>query len=246
VDLPGGVKLELVLVPKGTFWMSEGGENAKRQVVIDHDFYIGKYEVTQEQWQAVMGTNPSWHSRTNYGKDQIRGINDTELKQFPVEGVSWEDCQAFLKKLNESNQGRGWQYRLPKESEWEYSCRGGATSKEGCSYHFYFNTPTNSLSSEQANFDGDGPFVRARENKFLERPTKAGSYESNALGLCDMHGNVMEWCDDWFVEGSTRLVRGGSCSDTDSKCQAAHRNWAPPSFRLPTLGLRVVLVPSEK
>ena len=92
-------------------------------------------------------------------------------------------------------------YRLPTEAEWEYACRGGATSEEECSYHFYFDKPTNDLSSKQANFNGDYPFGKADKGPYLGRPTRVGSYPPNKLGLCDMHGNVWQWCEDLFDRG---------------------------------------------
>ena len=116
----------------------------------------------------VMGNNPSWFSRKGNGRNNVLHMSDEELKLFPVETVSWDDAQEFIKKLNEKERGRGYLYRLPSEAEWEYACRGGATSEEECSYHFCFATPTNDLSSEQANFNGNRPFGKAPKGKFLE------------------------------------------------------------------------------
>src|SRR5208283_3503076 len=113
-----------------------------------------------------------------------------DLKQFPVELVSCDDAQKFIKKLNEQEKGKGWLYRLPTEVEWEYACRGGATSEEECSYDFYFAKPTNDLSSKQANFDGTEPGGNADKGPYLGRPAKVGSYAPNKLGLYDMHGNL--------------------------------------------------------
>src|SRR5208283_843249 len=110
-----------------------------------------------------------------------------DLKQFPVELVSCDDAQKFIKKLNEQEKGKGWLYRLPTEAEWEYACRGGATTEEECSFDFYFDKPSNDLSSKEANI----------ENK-VGRTTKVGSYVPNKLGLYDMHGNVWQWCEDRF------------------------------------------------
>ena len=104
-----------------------------------------------------MGNNPSRFSRAGNGKDKVKNIADADLKVFPVESVSWDDAQEFIKKLNERERGNGWTYRLPAEAEWEYACRGGATSEEECSFHFYLDRPTNDLSSKQANFSGDYP-----------------------------------------------------------------------------------------
>jgi formylglycine-generating enzyme required for sulfatase activity len=127
-----------------------------------------------------------------------------------VEQVSWNDVQEFLKKLNEKERGRGYLYRLPTEAEWEYACRGGPTSLEDCSFHFYLEKPANDLSSEQANFDGNYPAGKAPKGKYLGRTSRVGAYPSNKLGLCDMHGNVFQWCVDAFGGDSNRVYRGGS------------------------------------
>ena len=117
--------------------------------------------------------------------------------------------QEFIKKLNEKERGSGWLYRLPTEAEWEYACRGGATSEEECSYHFYFAKPTNDLSSEQANFNGNYPFGKAPRGQYLARPTRVGAYPPNKLGLCDMHGNVWQWCEDLWIRRLGRRLRPG-------------------------------------
>jgi formylglycine-generating enzyme required for sulfatase activity len=164
-----------------------------------------------------------------------------ELKLFPVEMVSWDDAQEFVKKLNEKERDGGYLYRLPTEAKWEYACRGGATSEEECSYHFYFDKPTNDLSSDQANFNGDYPFGNAPKRKYLGRPTRVGSYPPNKLGLCDMHGNVWQWTDT--AEGSVRVFRGGGWHDFGTYCQAAFRLSYSPTFRDNFLGFRLARVP---
>ena len=208
----GPLGMKFVLVPKATFYMGWDGTINKKGVKteIKEDFEIAVHTVTQEQWQAVMGNNPSYFSRSGPGKDQVKDIPDADLKLFPVEQVSWNDSQEFIKKLNEKEAGRGYVYRLPSEAEWEYACRGGATSQEECSYHFYFDKPTNDLSSKQANFNGNKPFGKADKGPWLDRPAKVGSYAPNKLGLYDMHGNVCQWCTDLFTPGaSNRVLRGG-------------------------------------
>ena len=169
-------------------------EQAGKKTEIKEAFEIAVHTVTQGQWQAVMGNNPSYFSRKGGGKGKVKDIKDEDLKHFPVENVSWNDVQEFIKKLNEKEKGSGYVYRLPSEAEWEYACRGGATSEEECSYHFYFATPTNDLSSKQANFDGHYPFGKGEKGPYLGRTTKVGSYPPNKLGLYDMHGNVSQWC----------------------------------------------------
>jgi formylglycine-generating enzyme required for sulfatase activity len=236
--------MKFVLVPRGTFWMSEDSQNAQRQVEIAHDFYLGVYPVTQEQWQAVMGINLSWFSRTGDGKDKVKNISDTDLKQFPVECVSWDDVQEFLNQLNAREKNSGWVYRLPTEAEWEYACRGGATPKQDCSFDFYFEQPTNDLSSHQANFHGNFPAGRAPKGPYLERTSKVGSYKPNRLGIYDLHGNVWEWCEDSVDGGSRRVIRGGSWSDHAGNCRAACRNSLGPESRSNDLGFRLARVPS--
>ena len=150
-----GLGMEFALVPSGTFWM--GGRDGKcgdNQVTIERDFYIGVYPVTQEEWQKVMGNNPSHFRKGGDGADKLSGVSDADLKRFPVESVSWNDCQVFIQKLNESLKETGWMYRLPREAEWEYACRGAANTQVLCGWNFYLRSPTNTLSAQQANFSG--------------------------------------------------------------------------------------------
>ncbi len=130
--------MEFVLVAKGTFWMGgKGGVPGQKSVEISEDFDMGVTEVTQAQWQALMGYNPSFFSRQGGGKPAVRNIPDVDLKEFPVESVSWLGTQEFLKKLNDRERTRGKLYRLPTDAEWEYACRGGPTmSQEDCATTF--------------------------------------------------------------------------------------------------------------
>ncbi|HYT89453.1 MAG TPA: bifunctional serine/threonine-protein kinase/formylglycine-generating enzyme family protein [Gemmataceae bacterium] len=235
------VLLPFVRLPRGTFYLGWDGKNKGRQMEVKEDFEIAVHAVTQGQWQAVMGNNPSSYSRFGTNRKDVKDISDEELKLFPVETVSWDDVQEFIKELNEREKGRGWLYRLPTATEWEYACRGGATSEEECSYHFYFDKPTNALSSEQANFNGNEPFGKAPNGKYLGRTTRVGAYPSNKLGLCDMHGNVWQWCAD--LGGSARVCRGGSWSNRGLICRAANRLTIAPANRLNYLGFRLARVP---
>ncbi len=200
--------MTFVHLPKGTFYMGWGPEVAKGTIQkgvrteIKEDFEIAVHDVTQGQWQVVMRENPSWFSRFGSGRNQVKDISDEELKLFPVESVSWDDVQEFIRKLNEKESGRGYLYRLPTEAEWEYACRGGATSEEECSHHFYFDKPTDDLSSDQANFNGEHPFGDAPKGNYLGRTSRVGAYPPNKLGLCDMHGNVHQWCEDLWPPGA--------------------------------------------
>ena len=147
-----GLEMEFALVPGGTFWM--GGQDGKcgdNKVTIERDFYIGVYPVTQEEWQKVMGGNPSHFRKGGPGADKLSGVSDADLKRFPVETVSWNDCQVFTQKLNERLKETGWMYRLPREAEWEYACRGAADTKPSAAgtstcdrrrTHFRVNRPT--------------------------------------------------------------------------------------------------------
>jgi formylglycine-generating enzyme required for sulfatase activity len=241
-EFTNALGMKFVRLPHGTFWMGDRGK--QRQAEIPRDFSIGCYLVTQEQWQAIMGSNPSYFARQGGGADKVKGISAADLKQFPVEEVSWDDVQDFLKRLNAREKNRGFLYRLPTEAEWEYACRGGATSQQDCAFDFYLAQATNDLSSAQANFDGNYPAGNAPKGKYLERPTKVGSYEPNRLGLYDMHGNVWEWCEDSYDGGSARVVRGGSWDRNGSRCRASYRGTHEPANRYRALGVRLAAVPS--
>jgi uncharacterized protein (TIGR02996 family) len=235
--------MEFVLVPRGTFWRGgRGGEPGDQPVAIAHEFYLGVYPVTQGQWQAVMGSNPSYFSRRGGGQGEVAKISAADLKQFPVERVSWEDAQEFIQKVNEQDQGRsGWVCRLPTEEEWEYACRGAARSRGECAFDFYLDRPTNDLSSTQANFRGNYPAGSAAKGPHLERPTKVGSYQPNRLGIYDLHGNVWEWTASGW--SSDRVSRGGSGLNFGSDCRAAIRGRFTPTLRYFVLGFRLARVP---
>jgi uncharacterized protein (TIGR02996 family) len=249
--------MRFVLIPAGTFPMGSpeneerpDDEDLQHEVEITRPFYLGIYPVTQAQWQAVMGSNPSWFCATEGGKDKVTGMSTDD---FPVECVSWEDVTAFLEKLSalEKERESGRKYRLPTEAEWEHSCRGGASSSQP--FHF-----GNSLCSTQANFRGDFPYGGAEKRPYLERTCKVGSYAANAFGLYDLHGNVWQWCSDWFdadyyagspprdppgpSEGSFRVIRGGGWNSVGRHCRSANRGRDAPALRDFGLGFRVALV----
>jgi formylglycine-generating enzyme required for sulfatase activity len=170
-------------------------EKPKHKVTIDYYFYMGKYEVTQEQWFKVMNTEkssispaPSYH----------RNCDDC-----PVETVSWDDVQEFIRKLNE--QDSNYTYRLPTEAEWEYACRAGTKT------FFAFG---NSLTSKQANFDGEHPFGTEEKGIRNGNTTGFGNYKANDFGLYDMHGNVWEWCEDVYTNSYVGLPKDGSANKT--------------------------------
>ena len=218
----------MVKVEGGTFTMgatSEQGSDAESDEKPTHnvtlsDYMIGKTEVTQELWQAVMGSNPS----------EFRGEN------LPVECVSWNDCQEFIKKLNSLT---GLNFRLPTEAEWEYAARGGSKS--------------NGYKYSGSNDIGSVAWYKLTTN---DRETKPVATKApNELGLYDMSGNVWEWCSDWYGDyssdsqtnpkgpssGSYRLRRGGSWSGRARSSLVSNRGNGGPSYRYNSLGLRLAL-----
>jgi uncharacterized protein (TIGR02996 family) len=254
------IGMRLALIPPGRFRMgSPSGENEREsdeeahEVELTRPFYLGVFAVTQGQWLGVMGTNPSYFCATGGGREEVKELDTSD---FPVEQVSWEDAQAFLEELAAlpDEKEKGWHYRLPSEAEWEYGCRGGASS----STPFCFG---NSLSSTQANFNGEYPYGTAEEGPFLGRACPAGSYRPNAWGLFDLHGNVWEWCEDWYAngyygnspaqdplgppDGSLRVIRGGSWLNYGRYWRAAYRRGDSPSGRGSRLGFRVAAVVRE-
>lgn len=237
-DVPGtftsDLGMKFVPVPKGTGWLGGGGgKEGEMKVEFKESFFLGMYEVTQGEWEAVMGSNPSAFGR---GTDAAKDIPAADVQRFPVENVSWDECQEFVRKLNNREKATGWVYRLPTEAEWEYACRGGPVGKADSTFDYYFAKPTNVLLPELANI-----------NNVLKRPGRVGSYEPNVLGLHDMHGNVHEWCDD-AREGadgeSRRAGRGGHWFSTTESSRAAFRNSGPPSARASFAGLRLARVPT--
>jgi formylglycine-generating enzyme required for sulfatase activity len=156
---------------------------------------------------------------------------------FPVEMVSWDDVQVFLQKLNAREKAKGWIYRLPTEAEWEYACRGGASSEKDCSYDFYLERPSYDLSAEQANIR-TSPNIR----NSLGRTSQVGSFKPNRLGIYDMHGNIFEWTNT--LEGKGRVIRGGSWAFFSFFCRAAYRYEDASLSRSSHLGFRLSAVPS--
>jgi formylglycine-generating enzyme required for sulfatase activity len=247
LDLGGGVQMEFVLIPPGTFTMgSPEGEKQRRDDEVQHEvtitkpFYLGKYPVTQQHYQQLTNTNPSWFSAGGGGKGQVAG---QDTRQFPVERVSWEDAQAFCDRMARKT---GCKVQLPSEAEWEYACRAGTTTP------FHFGITLNGTS---ANCNGNYPYGTPEEGPKLERTCQAGLYPPNAWGLYDMHGNVWQWCTDWFGPydglGATdplrvdkgsedaRVLRGGSWLNDPWFCRAAYRCRNAPTFRHSFAGFRV-------
>jgi formylglycine-generating enzyme required for sulfatase activity len=218
-DLGNGVKLEMIAIPGGTFWMGSPANEAERgdnespqhQVTVP-SFFMGKYPLTQAQYQAIMGHNPSYFIGNNR----------------PVETVSWDHAVTFCRKLS---QRTGKNYRLPSEAEWEYACRAGTKTP------FSFG---DNITTDLVNYNGNYPYKSAPKGKYREQTTDVGNFPPNAFGLYDMHGNVWEWCeDDWHenyinapINGSAwknrsgsniKLLRGGSWYYFARYCRSALR-----------------------
>jgi formylglycine-generating enzyme required for sulfatase activity len=254
-------------------------EGPRHDVEITKAFWLGVHEVTQRQFKDVMGYNPSHFSSDGEGKpgEEYKHakpaggrskVSGEETDDFPVENVSWDDAVEFCWKLTAREKGSGRKYRLPTEAEWEYACREGASSSKP--FHF-----GNSLSSKQANFNGNYPYGGASKDVYLKRTCKVGSYRANTFGLHDMHGNVWEWCSDWYdasyygksprrdptgpSRGDRRVVRGGGwhgdqacqwalryCLGFGLNCRSARRLNDRQALRDYDLGFRVVLVPAGR
>ncbi len=243
------IGMKLGVLPPGSFSMGSpeteekrSGDESTHAVRLSKPAFMGIYEVTQAEFQSVMETNPS-------------GITDSD--RLPVQNISWEQAVAFCRKLSElpEEKSTGRVYRLPTEAEWEYACRAGST------------TPTSvgaEITSSQANFDGNYPYGTSTTGTFLGKPQEVGSYEPNAWGLYDLHGNVWEWCSDWYAadyysnsdaedpqgpdNGISHVIRGGSWYNFGYVLRSAYRSEFTPPLEANIYGFRVVasLGPNDK
>jgi formylglycine-generating enzyme required for sulfatase activity/tRNA A-37 threonylcarbamoyl transferase component Bud32 len=237
-NLGGGAILDMVAIPGGRFVMGSpntetGRTNAEgpQGTVNISPFFMGKYPVTQEQWEVVMGNNPS----------HIKGL------KRPVEQVSWNNALEFCQKISQKT---GKIYRLPSEAEWEYACRAGTTTP------FYFGE---TITPDLVNYDGNHPYGSAPKGLYRKQTTDVGSFPPNPFGLYDMHGNVWEWCSDkWHgnyngapTDGSSwetgtdnnRVLRGGGWNCNTVYCRSTYRgrHWAGAAHRSRHLGFRVAV-----
>jgi formylglycine-generating enzyme required for sulfatase activity len=233
VEITNRFGMKLVLIPAGEFMMGSPGsdddafadEKPQHRVKITKPFYLGVTEVTQQQYEQVMGENPS-------------EFNDDP--QRPVEQVSWEDAEKFCERLSAKE---GKTYRLPTEAQWEYACRSGSTTK------WCFGDSESQLDDYAWYDDNSGNTTHP-----------VGQKKPNAWGLYDMHGNVWEWCANWWDDdysessstdptgpssGSYRVDRGGSWIYPARLCRSAYRDSYPPRLELIILGFRVSRVPAE-
>ena len=220
------IEPKMIKVEGGTFTMgctNEQGEDCLDNEKPSHSvtvnsFYMGKYEVTQEEWEAVMGKNPSHFTGSNY----------------PVEFISWSDIQLFIKRLNATT---GKNYRLPTEAEWEYAARGGKLSK-GYKY----------------SGGNDADIVAWYSGDSNKKTHPVGTKEPNELGIYDMSGNVIEYCQDWYdtypgdalnnpvgpESGTWRIIRGGAFGTEENYCRIPFRTAVSPNNYFIDLGFRLV------
>ncbi|MGH2396597.1 MAG: formylglycine-generating enzyme family protein [bacterium] len=246
--------IKLCWCPAGRFLMGSPPDEPERrpgedqvEVTLTKGFWMGKYEVTQGQWKRVVGEFPGQHT-AGEGDD------------FPVYTVNFSEAEEFCRKLTERARASGdlpkeWEFRLPTEAQWEYACRAGTTAATAFG---------DKLSSKQANFQGK-PYNGAEEGPSLKRAAPVGSYPANPWGLHDMHGNVFEWCRDWYhrkLPGGvdpdlysakasatkseygvvSRVRRGGCWADEGWPCRSAFRLRFEPERRHDHIGFRVVAV----
>jgi len=263
--LKNSIGMDLTLIPVGRFTrgspdteaMRNPDEGPQHEIEIAEPFYLGAYEVTQAEYEKVMGDNPSAFRKGGTLEDQVKAI---DTSRFPVENVTWEKAVEFCKKLSEREEEKkaGRTYRLPTEAEWEFACRAGNTIYQ------VFHYGDKLSSKEHANFEGNSPYGGAPKGPFRARPVSVDdrTFKPNAFGLYHMHGNVWEWCSDWYDEGQYtkcadqgilrdprgpgkglyHVLRGGSWYYNSWFCRSATRFWLNPGDRLDDIGFRVVCV----
>jgi|GEM_PF-1924522 len=237
-SLTNSIGMKLMLIPKGSFLMGSPTSEVDRidnetqhRVTISKPFYMGATQVTQDQWKAIMGGNPSKFT----GEDKL-----------PVESVSYEDAVGFCEQLSWRD---GRTYRVPTEAQWEYACRAGTETP----FHF-----GKTITTAQANWNGNYPYNGGAKEEYRQKTTPVGIFDANPWGLYDMHGNVWEWCRDWYAaypKGNAtdpvgpakgvfrfwRVLRGGSWFNGAWRCRSASRGFFTPGSRNNNVGFRVSL-----
>jgi formylglycine-generating enzyme required for sulfatase activity len=244
--LGNAIELDMILVHGGDFLMgspeteeSHNNNESPQHSVTVKSFFLGRYPVTQEQWRIVAETYAKVNIELNPDPSSFKG------DKRPVEQVSWYEAQEFCDRLAKKTNRP---YRLPTEAEWEYACRAGTTTP------FYFG---NTISTELANYDGNYTYANGVKGEYRQETTPIDRFDvANAWGLCDMHGNVWEWCQDhwhdnyesapkggsaWLTDtlDAPRVRRGGSWNTNPNLCQSMYRNYKVPDVRLNTLGFRL-------
>lgn len=241
------IGMKFVWIRPGTFLMgSPKQERGRNDVEVEHSveltkgFFMGVYPVTQGEWHTVLIRDyvKPWEGFDLANPSRFRS------EKSPVETVSWDDCQLFIKKLREKDRQR---YRLPTEAEWEYACRAGTTTPFSCG---------ETISTDRANYSGDTVYGDGKKGVNRKKTTPIGTFPPNAWGLYDMHGNVAQWCQDRFgnygqqravdpqgaEKGGSRLLRGGSWQVAPACCRSACRAWDSPDNRgRGTFGFRLCI-----
>jgi len=246
-DLSQQVSLEMAYIPSGKFQMGSpkdeldrSGRESPQHGVTVGEFFMGRFPVTQAQWKVVVGF-PKVDRDLKPNPSRFK----SKTEDRPVERVSWWDAQEFCKRLSK-RVGRS--YRLPSEAEWEYACRAGTTTP----FHF-----GETISSDVANYDARSAYGPGEIGQHRQETTAIDSFPPNDFGLCDMHGNVWEWCSDgWHknyhgapIDGSvwdasndsgSRILRGGSWLYAPGRCRSAYRAYNSPARASYHLGFRLV------
>jgi formylglycine-generating enzyme required for sulfatase activity len=256
--LTNSIGMKLAYVPAGKFIMGSPADEAERsdeelqhEVTISKAFYMGAYEVSQREFKLVILPSGLKIQAPIFGEKRGGG------PEHPRENITWYQAAGFCKVLSDlpAEKQAGRTYRLPTEAEWEYACRAGTKT----AFHF-----GNAVSATQANFNGNFPFGGAKTGQYLKRTAKVGSYAANAWGLYDMHGNVAEWCSDFYdkdyyqkspkvdpkgpdkgvvdtdYKDFFRVIRGGCWLDEARACRSAYRFRAMPHDPYRLIGFRVV------
>ncbi len=245
-DFSNSLGMKFKWIEPGSFLMGSpatelerGSDETQRRVKLTKGYYMGVHLVTQAQWEAVLGNEAN--------RSHFKATTDISKKQLPVDSVSWEDCQEFCQRLSHLEKRK---YYLPSEAEWENACRAATTTPFWCGA---------TISTDQANYDGTSSYGLGSIGAARKRPTPANKFKPNPWGLFDMHGNLWQWCEDYYAaysvddledpvrldpgEQDIRVVRGGCWDSLAKHCRAACRHWYAPNLRSNLYGCRVLYSP---